>query len=495
MTKALAKSGRESAIRDVFAYLPGYFVPAAIAVASTYLFTRLFSPYQLGIVGLLGAVSGPIASAINQGFAQPVGRFYSEYREMGREALYKRVVGILCSSALLLTTGLSLLGVAVWYVFSHHENVALRLGIPAAIGMMVGSVTPIVNRVVQSRFLVSLFRQVRIYTSLLSFLMTLLFIELFGRSVQWTLWGPALATLTLVPLLFKKTGLRFHVRYSTGTDRTEEARALSRSIRFGLPMIPWYFTYTLLDISDRYLIQMFLGASFVGIYGANYNMVSQGIGMMFTPLVSSTWPRVMHSWGKGDAGAAASVISDRTELYLMIAAAAFGLLMVDQQYAARVLLGEQFYGGHGVMIPVAGGIILFNLCSLGHLTLELSGRNYLMLVDGGIATIVNVLLNILMIPRYGIMAAAYDTLIAYSVYFVLLWLQTRSHVKWIIRPRGVLPPLLASLAGILVCMRLPTGQGALIELIWRAFVFMLVYGGVTLGVFKYRKLIGKKTDA
>ncbi len=61
----------------------------------------------------------------------------------------------------------------------------------------------------------------------------------------------------------------------------------------------WTSECRVLDLSDRFIIELFRGSEEVGIYSANYTLVNMGILFVATPLLSAAVPLIVDAWETG----------------------------------------------------------------------------------------------------------------------------------------------------------------------------------------------------
>jgi O-antigen/teichoic acid export membrane protein len=117
---------------------------------------------------------------------------------------------------------------------------------------------------------------------------------------------------------------------------------------------------------------------------------------------------------------------------------------------ARILLGPEFREGYLVMPIALGGIALWQLGLYLHKPFEFYERTGIMLGLAALAVTVSLVLNILLIPRFGYMAAAWNTVAAYGVYAGLTGALARRQMPWRIEWTSLLVPSAGLLTGLLI---------------------------------------------
>jgi len=190
---------------------------------------------------------------------------------------------------------------------------------------------------------------------------------------------------------------------------------LRRMLRFGLPFVPYLIGLIFLNVIDRYFISVYLGMEYLAIYGAGYKM-----GMIVTLFVTSfrfAWHPFFMSIReiRGAEEIFARVLTYFTlissfvflflALYIddIVKLTVFGITLFRREYwasteiAVVVMVAYIFYGfflnfAVGIYIKEKTNLLILSTCS---------------------AAMLNILGNIVLIPRFHLMGAAFSTLISY----------------------------------------------------------------------------------
>jgi O-antigen/teichoic acid export membrane protein len=151
-----------------------------------------------------------------------------------------------------------------------------------------------------------------------------------------------------------------------------------------------------------------------------------------------------------------------------------------------VLLGDEFRAGYVIHLPVAAGAVLWGASMLGHKSMEFAERTTLMLWDVLIAAVINVSLNLVLVPTFGYVAAAYTTLASYAVYVALIWWQARGLVPWDIPYRQVVLNVVAAIVSWAVGVTATRVTDiAILKLVIGGISFVCTYGAINL-IFLWR---------
>ncbi len=205
--------------------------------------------------------------------------------------------------------------------------------------------------------------------------------------------------------------------------------SLTKMLPFGLTNVPAYIGAMMVQVIDRPIVQMYLGLGAVGVYQANYRMGF--IMMVFVSLFEYAWRPFFMRQHKTDDAKARLLFARIFTYFLLIAGGAFLLLSFFLPYIlstpifGRQLLRNDYLSGMNI-IPV----ILFAYIFQGMYTNFIAGiyikeRNKVLPLITGIGAVVNIIVNILLIPVLGIMGAALATLAAYAVMAYAIYLPSK----------------------------------------------------------------------
>ncbi|HLH29639.1 MAG TPA: oligosaccharide flippase family protein, partial [Terriglobia bacterium] len=191
-------------------------------------------------------------------------------------------------------------------------------------------------------------------------------------------------------------------------------------VSFGMPLSLGELANVFLNLGDRYLVQVFLGTEAVGLYAAAYNVTGAVQQALSTPLTLAIPPLLMENWQKEGAAGTRRFLSTAMDKYLMLAVPCIVGLSFYGASLIEVFASHQYIRGASVIPLLAMPLILFGGNTIYSAGLFIANRSVALMwisIGSGVA---NVLLNLLLIPRLGIVGAGVSTLVAYSLAIALL---------------------------------------------------------------------------
>ncbi len=239
---------------------------------------------------------------------------------------------------------------------------------------------------------------------------------------------------------------------------------------YGLPLVPHFVAHWALGLSDRLILERFVSLSDLGVYTLAYQ-----IGMVAQLLVQSVSNALLPMFGRAAIDSSEWDRLPRIATYVVfVDALAVLALALAAPTLIRMATPPAYHAAGHLAVPILLGYLAFGMYTLpmGLLsqTFGRTGKIPLLTLS---AAGVNIGLNLWLVPRFGIWAAAYNSLVGYVVLLLLVWFAAQR-----IRP---LPYEHERLARILlsVAITLSTGIIALrfeplVNLLLLPFLILLV---------------------
>ncbi|MBC8322860.1 MAG: oligosaccharide flippase family protein [Candidatus Marinimicrobia bacterium] len=215
--------------------------------------------------------------------------------------------------------------------------------------------------------------------------------------------------LLIVPKIIKTIEFRFNPGWWKGL------------FIFALPYIPSGLASILNELIDRYMINWLVDENAVGLYSASYRL---GIFMLIVVMAFKfAWQP--YYLGQADKKDAPQLFAQTGTYFLLVTTFLFLFLSFFIEYLVQIPIG-----GSPVINPVYWDslsivpIVLLAYIFLGVFLVQLPGiyikkKNGWIPILNGIAALINISANFILIPKYGYKSAAVATLLGYSVMVVL----------------------------------------------------------------------------
>jgi len=228
----------------------------------------------------------------------------------------------------------------------------------------------------------------------------------------------ALANVVAFAVTLRQTGLRMP-RFGD----------MKKYLRWSIPLIPNAGILWIIHVSDRYMVSFYVDTAAAGIYSAAYSIGQYAYFALF-PLGIVLYPNVVKTYDEGHPGETAKYLKYGLKYLMMVSIpAAFGVSVLAGQLL-DMLTKPEFAPGSRVIPLVAFGGVIFCLYQIGVYIIHVANKTRLTVWLLGSSALLNVGLNAVLIPRMGMMGAAWATLVAYSVLGLLTLAVTRRYLKF-----------------------------------------------------------------
>jgi O-antigen/teichoic acid export membrane protein len=377
------------------------------------LLARLLSPDGYGLLYLTLAVLGVAKLFAKLGLPRSTARYISEYKEKDETQL-QYIIRFSIIVALLLICIVSIVVLAGRQVISEligEPDISSFL-LVGVLFLFFGTLFGFVRSILQGFEAIESAAKLSIIKSVSKFCFVLGFV-LAGFGALGALAGYALAS-TLVSIL--GIGL-VYFRYYRQIDRTASAESdLGRRItEYAVPLTASEAAGVLSGRIDKILIGFFLNPVSVSFYVVSEQVV-QFIQSPVNALGFTLAPTFGAEKAKGDLQTAARIYEESyIKIMLLYVPAAVGIILVAEPLVILVF-GTDYLGA----VPVLRVFGLYAIVQANLLIsakgLDFLGRARSRAIANGITSILNVALNIILIPIIGVVGAAIATVLTSSIY-------------------------------------------------------------------------------
>jgi O-antigen/teichoic acid export membrane protein len=214
-------------------------------------------------------------------------------------------------------------------------------------------------------------------------------------------------------------------------------------LKFGVPLIPNVAILWVILFSDRYMIGYFLEADDVGIYAAGYSLANL-VSFYLGPLGMVLYPTVSKLYDEGKMAETKTYLKYSLKYLMMLSIpSAFGLSILALPLL-RILTTPEFTSGSSILPLLASGLVAYGFYQVCLYIIRLVKKTQLEAYLLGISATLNIGLNLLLIPRVGILGAAVGTLVAYGALGVLTILVSFRYLRFDIGIFFITKSILAS---------------------------------------------------
>jgi O-antigen/teichoic acid export membrane protein len=244
---------------------------------------------------------------------------------------------------------------------------------------------------------------------------------------------------------------------------------LASAMAYGAPLAVSGAAQIFLSYGDRLVIERFLGLDAVATYSVPYDVAERLCDALLTPAQLAVVPIVFRLWSEEGQRATAQFVSQVLTYMIAILIPVAALYLVFSREII-VLLASSKYEESAALTPyLLPGVLLGSMnfiVVVGHTIRKNTAR---LALNVFAVAVLNVVLNLVLIPTFHLAGAALATTIAYAVLVVANYWQTRSVVELRVDGAVIRNALLTTLVMItLVCAVGPVSSRSIVDLSVRA---------------------------
>lgn len=197
-----------------------------------------------------------------------------------------------------------------------------------------------------------------------------------------------------------------------------EWRHIYHSLIFGLPLVPHLLSAWALAFVDRVMLQRMVPMDDVGRYTLGYNL-----GMLMLMIVTSVNQAYQPYYYNLMTSSPDPQPKIRRVIFLFLAA--MGLVTLIGSVFAGELVGlmtpARYHASAQYVPPVVLGYFMVGLYYFVASPVFFHKKTHLLPIVTGISAVLNIILNYLLIPRFGAIAAAWNTFACYAFMLVVYY--------------------------------------------------------------------------
>jgi len=189
---------------------------------------------------------------------------------------------------------------------------------------------------------------------------------------------------------------------------------------FAVPLIGYELASVILDSGDRLLVQHYLGSQSLGYYSAAYNVSTYVEESLMVPINLALFPIYMRIWVEKGKQETQIFLSRSLNNFLALAVAIVCVVSLTSRDVIIVLASRKFQEAHQLLPVLVIGLLIYAVHIFLNAALLIHRKTIMMTALVAYACGVNIVLNLILLPRIGIQGAAIATLVSYLFLVILM---------------------------------------------------------------------------
>jgi O-antigen/teichoic acid export membrane protein len=392
------------------AYTASSVISKLIAVALLPLYTRYLTPADYGAAEVL--ITGVIAASIviRLGIIEALLRFYYQAGEDPSQVVKTAFASLLWTTTIGMALALPFAEPISRLLLDHSDPGLMRIAI---VGLWVFTMF---------EFLTALFRIDERAKAYLAFTVANVLV-----TIPVTVWLVVGEDRGASGLLLGQygTGAIFLVGLVIAQRHrlalVPDFGLLRRMLRWGLPTMPAELSLYSLNFIDRVLIVRLVGLGDAGLYSLSVKF-AQAVNVLVKGF-QLAWPPLAYSIQDDDEARRAYAVI--VTWFVSVTTFFVAGLWLLSRWIVRALAAPEFFDSYKTIGLVSTGVMLYALYLVLVIILGRTGRTEFNFPATGAGTVVNIGLNLALLPSMGIVGAGVSLVASYAVVLVLMYVFTQ----------------------------------------------------------------------
>jgi O-antigen/teichoic acid export membrane protein len=399
--------------KDVSVYASGDVVIKGISIISAPIMTRIFSPDEYGIMSFISTGVSLIGGVLILGGDSAYSRYFFESNNnKERQILTSTWFFFLFLWSVILV----MLLIPFATQFSEWSFGSRQYTLPWIIALLSAPLTMISSMLAQAlrnQFRAKMYTLFNLITICLTVGLKIVFSYIWG--IFGFFFAGAIAALLIIP--FRIWVVKDLIVFSFSRQ------LIKKLLSFGLPLVPASLAYWVFNSSDRLMLGKLGTIEDVGLYALGASLVG-GLALI-NNAIGQAWSPHAYLAYENDRDDAPLFFA---RMLLMIVGVFGAVVVMTSAFAYEALLllvPEAFYNSYKVIVPLSLGILFFATTQVTAAGISLTKKTYFLLIFSWVVASLNVVLNFILIPRFGMVGASIATLLSYFVltvsYGIISW--------------------------------------------------------------------------
>ena len=404
--------------KNTLIYGLGHILARLVTFLLLPLYTNTFTPDQYGIISLAYVIMGFMSVVMHYGLDAVLMKRYIESDFKEKTVYFSSAWVSFFITSISFGVIISFLRkfLAPILLGTNDDRLILLVGWIIALDVM-WSVPQLIFRAEEKSFIYIIFSLTNVIGSLILNILLVVHYEM-------GIYGVLLSNFIISSILFIITIPFVYNRINFSKASLVVWRTM---MKFGLPFLPSGIFAMMMELADRYILKQMTDLYMVGIYGSGYKL-----GMLMMLIVmgfNMAWQPFYLKMGKQD---------ENKPLYSRINTYVFTFLgfiwiilnlwvydLVRIEFGGISLYGSQYWPSVSLVPWISLGYVFYGLYLLQLPGVFYQEKSLWIATSRAIGAISNIVLNIYMIPIYGVEGAAIATCLSFIIMFIIMFIINR----------------------------------------------------------------------
>lgn len=248
----------------------------------------------------------------------------------------------------------------------------------------------------------------------------IIFLYYFKLGINALIFSNILANVISIIYLNYKVKISSFIKYNSKLKRLQ-----IDMLKFSIPLISNTISWWIMNVSDRFIINKYMGTSANGIYAVSNKLPS--IVVMINYIFYLAWQESAITEYKSEDKS--KFYTTMFKVYMTLQFTAVIILISYTPLMLKILVSSKFYEAYKYTPYLYMGALFYGFSSFYGVIYDGAKDTKSAAYTAIIGALFNVVFNIFMIPKWGIQAASFSTMIAFLIMWLLRAYNTQKYIK------------------------------------------------------------------
>lgn len=408
--KEVEKEQLKAIFKDMLKYSPSKICGMVGNAIIVPVYTSLLLPEQYGLYSLSIAMLSFLCILFSDWVGLSGLRFFRQHQ------LTQDMPKYLTTLVLMLVTNLSLM-ILITFIFRHSFysffHIPTKYFIAILLLIIPVAVRALLSQMLRAQLKSLSFTLTTILNQFLTILLSVFFVKFFNLGAMGLLLGMGVSISLIDLLLIYQSNVLTWFRF-----QKIEWNSVLPIFAYGIPIAATSLSAWIINQSNKFIMNSIHGFSQVGIVGVAYGLTLPLLMTIFSIITVAAIPRIINMYEeKIDVR---PIVSRFTGYFILTALPIITVIsMYSMDYVHMLSSNDKFDIAFKLIPYFAFGTFFMGLTDYTTLQYHLANKTYIDFIIKVISGILNVVLNILLIPKHGLVGVGIATLSANFLYFFL----------------------------------------------------------------------------
>lgn len=404
------KDRKNHLLKNTIVFAIGSFATKFISFLLIPLYTNILSVNEYGIVDLLYTICTFLMPLFTLNIADAVLRF-----SLDKDKNKDNIVNIAVVIAILACI-FELITIPFFHIFKEYSKYSILF----YIYLSTLSLSQIFLTNLKGQEKLKLYSLGNFIYTLLVGVFSIIFLKLFKLGIN----GYFLAYIISNIVVFIYSIIFGNVLHSLSSFKFDK-KLFINMIKYSIVLIPTSFIWWIMNSSDRIMVTNMIDSTANGIYAISYKIPT--IIVTIITIFNQAWFFSAVNF-KDNSDQEEYTNSIFLKLLNFSTLLAIGVFIILKEFS-KIYVASEFYSSWKYVPILVLGVVFQSLSTFIATSYSVEKDNKGMLFSGISGAAINILLNFILIPLYGVFGAAIATSISYIVVFIYRAINTRKYLK------------------------------------------------------------------